>query len=207
MLKGPAGIKAPMGVSRLDDADYPAVTMGQAADLLQVQPAFLRSLDAAGALQSHRSSGDHRRYSRRQLKLTTRMRALFATKECPSTPPHVSWACKTNSTLHTPASTHSKQPGAPPEPIRSRPPRTRPKANHKVRHGTHCKALGAPHETRSIQQIERGSHRPGRVSEHMWVPLAIPIAIFLLTIVMQHFEAAVLGRSHHPRTGRASRDR
>ena len=27
------------GVSRLDDEDYPAVTMGQAAELLEVQPA------------------------------------------------------------------------------------------------------------------------------------------------------------------------
>ncbi|OLT12444.1 transcriptional regulator [Pseudonocardia sp. CNS-139] len=66
-----------MGVSRLDDEDYPAVTMGQAAELLQVQPAFLRSLDAAGVLQPHRSSGGHRRYSRRQLELAARMRALF----------------------------------------------------------------------------------------------------------------------------------
>jgi MerR family transcriptional regulator/heat shock protein HspR len=66
-----------MGVSRLDDEDYPAVTMGQAAELLQVQPAFLRSLDAAGVLEPHRSSGGHRRYSRRQLKLAARMRALF----------------------------------------------------------------------------------------------------------------------------------
>ena len=36
-----------MGVGRLDDEDYPAVAMGQAAELLEVQPAFLRSLDAA----------------------------------------------------------------------------------------------------------------------------------------------------------------
>jgi MerR family transcriptional regulator, heat shock protein HspR len=66
-----------MGVSRLDDEDYPAVTMGQAAELLQVQPAFLRSLDVAGVLEPHRSSGGHRRYSRRQLELAARMRALF----------------------------------------------------------------------------------------------------------------------------------
>ena len=55
------------GVSRLDDEDYPAVTMGQAAELLEVQPAFLRSLDAAGVVTPHRSGGGHRRYSRRQL--------------------------------------------------------------------------------------------------------------------------------------------
>lgn len=66
-----------MGVNRLDDADYPAVTMGQAAELLDVQPAFLRSLDAADVLRPARSAGGHRRYSRRQLELAARMRALF----------------------------------------------------------------------------------------------------------------------------------
>jgi MerR family transcriptional regulator/heat shock protein HspR len=65
------------GVSRLDDEDYPAVTMGQAAQLLQVQPTFLRSLDAAGVLTPQRSGGGHRRYSRRQLELAARMRALL----------------------------------------------------------------------------------------------------------------------------------
>ncbi|MEJ3653087.1 MerR family transcriptional regulator [Actinomycetes bacterium KLBMP 9759] len=51
--------------------------MGQAAELLDVQPAFLRSLDAAGVLTPDRSGGGHRRYSRRQLELATRMRELF----------------------------------------------------------------------------------------------------------------------------------
>lgn len=64
-------------VGRLDDEDYPAVTMGQAAELLEVQPAFLRSLDAAGVLNPERSGGGHRRFSRRQLVLAARMRALF----------------------------------------------------------------------------------------------------------------------------------
>jgi DNA-binding transcriptional MerR regulator len=66
-----------LGVGRLDDEDYPAVTMGQAAELLDVQPAFLRSLDAAGVVKPVRSGGGHRRYSRRQLVVATRMRALF----------------------------------------------------------------------------------------------------------------------------------
>ena len=66
-----------MGLSRLDDEDYPMMTMGQAAELLDVQPAFLRSLDAAGVLMPERSGGGHRRYSRRQLLLAVRMRALF----------------------------------------------------------------------------------------------------------------------------------
>jgi MerR family transcriptional regulator/heat shock protein HspR len=71
------GRVVPVGVDRLDDEDYPAMTMGQAAELLDVQPAFLRSLDAAGVLTPVRSGGGHRRYSRRQLVLATRMRVLF----------------------------------------------------------------------------------------------------------------------------------
>lgn len=66
-----------MPLTRLDDEDYPAVTMGQAAQLLGVQPAFLRSLDAAGVITPERSGGGHRRYSRRQLALAIRIRALF----------------------------------------------------------------------------------------------------------------------------------
>jgi DNA-binding transcriptional MerR regulator len=66
-----------VGIRRLDDADYPALTMGQAAELLGVQPAFLRSLDAADVVQPTRSAGGHRRYSRRQLEFAARMRALF----------------------------------------------------------------------------------------------------------------------------------
>ncbi len=65
------------GVGRLDDEDYPAITMGQAAELLGVQPAFLRSLDAAGILSPHRSDGGHRRYSRRQLETASRIRELI----------------------------------------------------------------------------------------------------------------------------------
>jgi DNA-binding transcriptional MerR regulator len=65
------------GMDRLDDQDYPSLTMGQAAELLGVQPAFLRSLDAAGVLAPQRSGGGHRRYSRRQLALALRMRELF----------------------------------------------------------------------------------------------------------------------------------
>ena len=66
-----------MGIGRLDDHDYPAVTMGQAAQLLDVQPAFLRSLDAADVLHPVRSAGGHRRYSRRQLEYAGRIRTLF----------------------------------------------------------------------------------------------------------------------------------
>jgi MerR family transcriptional regulator/heat shock protein HspR len=65
-----------VGLSRLDDEDYPAVAMGQAAELLEVQPAFLRSLDAAGVVSPERSTGGHRRYSRRQLERAARLRIL-----------------------------------------------------------------------------------------------------------------------------------
>lgn len=66
-----------MGLERLDDEDYPALSVGQAAELLGVQPAFLRRLDAAGVLHLHRTAGGHRRYSRRQLALAARLRELF----------------------------------------------------------------------------------------------------------------------------------
>ena len=71
--------------------------MGQAAELLEVQPAFLRSLDAAGVLTPHRSGGGHRRYSRRQLAVAARMRALFD-EGLIWTPPPGSSPCRTSST-------------------------------------------------------------------------------------------------------------
>lgn len=66
-----------MALDNLDDADYPAYTTGQAAELLGVQQAFLRSLDTANLLRPQRSEGGHRRYTRRQLQLAARMRTLF----------------------------------------------------------------------------------------------------------------------------------
>ncbi len=58
-------------------ADYPAYTMGRAADLIGVTPAFLRSLGAAGLIEPERSLGGHRRYSRHQLQLAVRVRQLL----------------------------------------------------------------------------------------------------------------------------------
>ena len=66
-----------MATDRLDDPDYPAYTTGRAAEALQVQQAFLRALDAAGPVTPQRSAGGHRRYTRRQLALAGRIRALF----------------------------------------------------------------------------------------------------------------------------------
>ena len=62
------------GLGNLDDPDYPSFTTGQAAKMLGVQEAFLRSLDAADLVHPQRSDGGHRRYSRRQLTLVVRLR-------------------------------------------------------------------------------------------------------------------------------------
>jgi MerR family transcriptional regulator/heat shock protein HspR len=62
---------------RLEDPDYPAYTTGRAAEALGVQQAFLRALDAAGAVTPQRSTGGHRRYTRRQLAFAGRIRALL----------------------------------------------------------------------------------------------------------------------------------
>lgn len=61
----------------LDDADFPAYTMGRAAEMIGVTPAFLRSLGAAGLIEPERSLGGHRRYSRHQLQLAGRVRQLL----------------------------------------------------------------------------------------------------------------------------------
>jgi MerR family transcriptional regulator, heat shock protein HspR len=65
------------GLDGLDDPDYPAYTTGRAAGVLGVQQAFLRALDAAGAVVPERTGGGRRCYSRRQLALAARIRELF----------------------------------------------------------------------------------------------------------------------------------
>jgi DNA-binding transcriptional MerR regulator len=61
----------------LDDDHYPAYTMGRAAELIAATPGFLRSLDEAKLISPQRSEGGHRRYSRHQLRLAARVRALL----------------------------------------------------------------------------------------------------------------------------------
>jgi MerR family transcriptional regulator, heat shock protein HspR len=61
----------------LDDPDYPAYTTGQAAEVLRVRQAFLRSLDAAGAVTPQRSAGGRRHWTRRQLAFAARIRELI----------------------------------------------------------------------------------------------------------------------------------
>ncbi|MFJ9815793.1 MerR family transcriptional regulator [Streptomyces sp. NPDC101151] len=60
----------------LDDDDYPAYTMGRAADVLGTTPAFLRAVGEADLITPLRSEGGHRRYSRRQLRIAARAREL-----------------------------------------------------------------------------------------------------------------------------------
>jgi DNA-binding transcriptional MerR regulator len=66
----------PTAADRLDDDHYPAYTMGRAAEMLGATAGFLRSLDEVKLLVPQRSAGGHRRYSRYQLRLAARVRAL-----------------------------------------------------------------------------------------------------------------------------------
>jgi DNA-binding transcriptional MerR regulator len=61
---------------KFDDDDYPAYSMGSAAQILGTTPGFLRSLDEAKLLTPQRSEGGHRRYSRYQLRIAARAREL-----------------------------------------------------------------------------------------------------------------------------------
>ncbi|WP_333778159.1 MerR family transcriptional regulator [Streptomyces sp. IBSBF 3136] len=63
-------------VDSLDDDDYPAYTMGRAAEMLGTTPAFLRALGEHRLITPLRSEGGHRRYSRYQLRIAARAREL-----------------------------------------------------------------------------------------------------------------------------------
>ena len=51
----------------LPDDNDPLYTVGQVADMLGVQPAFLRRLEAQQAVAPQRSAGGQRRYSRLEI--------------------------------------------------------------------------------------------------------------------------------------------
>jgi DNA-binding transcriptional MerR regulator len=70
----PPGSSRP--VDNLDDDDYPAYTMGRAAEMLGTTPAFLRALGEHRLITPLRSQGGHRRYSRYQLRIAARAREL-----------------------------------------------------------------------------------------------------------------------------------
>lgn len=61
---------------RFDDDDYPAYTMGRAADMIGATPGFLRAIGEARLIAPLRSDGGHRRYSRYQLRIAARAREL-----------------------------------------------------------------------------------------------------------------------------------
>ena len=58
------------------DDDYPAYTMGRAAEIAGTSQDFLRRLDEAKLITPFRSAGGHRRYSRYQLRLAARAREM-----------------------------------------------------------------------------------------------------------------------------------
>ncbi len=66
----------PQTHSRLDDDDYPAYTMGRAAEMIGATPGFLRAIGEARLIAPLRSEGGHRRYSRYQLRIAARAREL-----------------------------------------------------------------------------------------------------------------------------------
>ena len=56
-----------------DDEQAPLYTVGQVAEMLGVQPAFLRRLDTESVVQPARSEGGQRRYSRREITVAQRV--------------------------------------------------------------------------------------------------------------------------------------
>ncbi|MEU5907223.1 MerR family transcriptional regulator [Micromonospora sp. NPDC047527] len=58
------------------DEDFPAYTIGRAAEIVGTTQEFLRRLDEAKLIDPQRSAGGHRRYSRYQLRLAARAREM-----------------------------------------------------------------------------------------------------------------------------------
>jgi len=63
-------------VHPLDDEHAPRFAVGQVAELLDVQPAFVRRLDAERVVQPARSAGGQRRYSRVDIDRVRRVAAM-----------------------------------------------------------------------------------------------------------------------------------
>ena len=59
-----------------DDELAPLYTVGQVADMLGVQPAFLRRIDVEDVVCPARSDGGQRRYSRADVALAQRVSAM-----------------------------------------------------------------------------------------------------------------------------------
>jgi DNA-binding transcriptional MerR regulator len=60
-------------VHPLDDEHAPRFAVGQVAEMLEVQPAFVRRLDSERVVQPARSSGGQRRYSRADIDQVRRV--------------------------------------------------------------------------------------------------------------------------------------
>ncbi len=70
------GPRSTPGASPLDDWHAPIFTVGQVASMLQVQPAFLRRLDAEQVVTPARSGGGQRRYSRVEIDRVAQVASL-----------------------------------------------------------------------------------------------------------------------------------
>jgi DNA-binding transcriptional MerR regulator len=62
----------------IDDHGAALYTVGQVADMLGVQPAYLRRLDNEGVVQPLRSGGGQRRYSRNEIDQVRKVSLLVA---------------------------------------------------------------------------------------------------------------------------------
>jgi MerR family transcriptional regulator/heat shock protein HspR len=61
-----------------DDENAPLYGVSQVAEMLDVQPAFLRRLDSHHVVVPARSAGDQRRYSQTDIRLVQKVVALVA---------------------------------------------------------------------------------------------------------------------------------
>jgi len=59
-----------------DDENLPLFTVGQVAEMLEIQQAFLRRLDEHSVVRPSRSSGGQRRYTRREITVVQYVLAL-----------------------------------------------------------------------------------------------------------------------------------
>jgi MerR family transcriptional regulator, heat shock protein HspR len=59
-----------------DDQFAPLYTVGQVADMLGVQPAFLRRIDLEDVVSPARSDGGQRRYSRADIAIVQRVSSM-----------------------------------------------------------------------------------------------------------------------------------
>ena len=75
--RGGAALDHPLDGGALDDDAAPLFSVGQVAQLVGLAPWFLRRLDSLGVVTPTRSEGDHRRYSRADIRRLLAARALM----------------------------------------------------------------------------------------------------------------------------------